>query len=343
MSLPAERHLVPFSQLEQLREARAIVRQEGEALLAVADRLDASFCAAVELIRSAPGTVLVSGMGKAGLIGRKIAATLSSTGTPAHFLHPGEAVHGDLGCLDRDDVLLALSNSGETEELCRLLPIVRRLEAPIVAITASDSSTLGREADVTVALGRLHEAGPYGLAPSTSTTAMLAIGDALALVLAKLKGFTPQQFAVFHPGGSLGRRLSHVRDVMRRGDELRIARDEAPIREVFVSLGKPGRRTGAVMLTDSDGRLTGLFTDSDFARLFENRQEMRLDEPIARVMTTAPLTIAPDALLAEAVELLSQRKVSELPVVDDEGRPIGLIDITDVIGLMPCEPVPAAG
>ncbi|MEX0704863.1 MAG: KpsF/GutQ family sugar-phosphate isomerase [Planctomycetales bacterium] len=335
MSFAAERHLVPFSQLEQLREAKGILRHEGEALLAVADRLDASFCAATELLRSATGAVIVTGMGKAGLIGRKIAATLSSTGTPAHFLHPAEAVHGDLGCVHRDGVLLALSNSGETEELCRLLPVVRRLEAAIIGITSSDRSTLGREADVTIALGRLREAGMHGLAPSTSTTAMLAVGDALALVLSKLKGFTPQQFAVFHPGGNLGRRLSRVRDVMRRGEELRIAADRTPIREVFVALGKPGRRTGAVMLTDADGRLTGLFTDSDFARLFERREETRLDDPVAHVMTAAPLTIGPDALLAEAVEVLSARKVSELPVVDEQGRPIGLIDITDVIGLIP--------
>ncbi|MEX0718333.1 MAG: KpsF/GutQ family sugar-phosphate isomerase [Planctomycetaceae bacterium] len=335
MSLPAERRLVPFSQFEQLREARAIIRHEGDALLSVADRLDASFCAAIELIRGATGSTIVCGMGKAGLIGRKIAATLASTGTPAHFLHPAEAVHGDLGCVHREDVLLALSNSGETEEVCRLLPIVRRFETPVVAITASERSTLGREADAVIALGRLQEAGPYGLAPSTSTTAMLAVGDALALVLAKLKGFTPQQFAVFHPGGSLGRRLSHVREVMRAGEELRIARDETPIREVFVTLSKPGRRTGAVMLTDGDGRLTGLFTDSDLARLFERREETRLDGPISAVMTAGPLTISPDAPLLEAVELLSARKVSELPVVDDAGRPVGLIDITDVIGLMP--------
>jgi arabinose-5-phosphate isomerase len=274
-------------------------------------------------------------MGKAGLIGRKIAATLSSMGTPAQFLHPAEAVHGDVGCLRREDVLLALSNSGETDELCRLLPVVRRLAVPIVAITAADNSTLGSQADVVIRLGRLREAGPFGLAPTTSTTAMLAIGDALALGVSRLKGFTPQQFAVFHPGGSLGRQLATVGEVMRRGDQLRIARDDATIREVFVSLGHPGRRTGAVMLVDDAGRLSGLFTDSDLARLLEQHREFQLDHAIREVMTVRPVTIGPAAPLTEAVDVLSSRKISELPVVDEEHRPIGLIDITDVIALLP--------
>lgn len=337
MSSAAERQVVPFSHVEQLREARAIIQAEADALGEVARRLDAGFCAAVEIVRCCSGKVIVTGVGKAGLIGRKIAATLSSTGTPAHFLHPVEAVHGDLGSLHASDVLLALSNSGETDELSQLLPIVRRLNVPIIAITASDRSTLGREADVTLRLGRLREAGAHGLAPSVTTTAMLALGDALALVLSNLKGFTPEQFAVFHPAGNLGRQLKTVREVMRRGDDLRIASTAATVREVFVRLSKPGRRTGAVMLVDSADRLCGLFTDSDLARLLEQRCDQQLDRPIAEVMTASPLTIRPDALLSEAVHVLSERKVSELPVVDENGAPIGLIDITDVIGLVPVE------
>lgn len=334
MAAPAERH-IPWSHVEQLRQARDVLRTEAQAIDELSGRLDSDFCAAVELLVSCRGRVVVTGMGKAGLIGRKVAATLSSTGTPAHFLHPAEAVHGDLGCLGGEDVLLALSNSGETEELCRLLPLVQRLGVRIVAITAVDTSALGSQADAVIRLGRLREAGPFGLAPTTTTTAMLALGDALALVVSRLKGFTPQQFAVFHPGGSLGRQLATVGEVMRRGDQLRIARDDATIREVFVGLGHPGRRTGAVMLVDSDGQLSGLFTDSDLARLLEQRREFQLDHSIGEVMTPRPVTISPEATLQEAVDILSSRKISELPVVDPEHRPIGLIDITDVIALLP--------
>lgn len=333
----AARGLVPFSHFEQLREARSIITQEAEALRDLAGRLDADFCAAVTLLSECAGHVVVTGVGKAGLIGQKVAATLSSTGTPARFLHPVEAVHGDLGCLAADDVVLVLSNSGETEEVCRLLPLIRRLGASIAAVTADERSTLGAEADVILRLGRFREAGPHGLAPSTTTTAMLALGDALALVVSRIKGFTPQQFAVFHPGGSLGRRLSAVRQVMRKSDQIRIAAETETIREVFVNLSRPGRRTGAVILVDGDGRLSGLFTDSDLARLLERGREFQLDRPIAEFMTRDPVTVQADALLSDAVERLSARKLSELPVVDGDGKPVGLIDITDVIGLMPAD------
>lgn len=337
MSTAAESAVIPYSHVEQIREARAILETEAMALSDLARRLDASFSAAVERIEQCAGNVIVTGMGKAGHVGRKIAATLSSLGIRSHFLHPAEAVHGDLGCIHREDVLLMLSNSGETEELTRLVPIVRRLGVSLIAITASDTSTLGREADVTLKLGRLREAGPLGLAPTTSTTAMLALGDALALVVSRIKGFTPQQFAVFHPAGSLGQKLRTVREVMRRGDELRIADEHEPIRNVFVALGRPGRRTGAVMLVDAERRLSGLFTDSDLARLLEQRREFQLDRPIHEVMTPRPLTIRAEAPLEQAVELLTRHRVSELPVVDADQRPVGLIDITDVIAILPRE------
>lgn len=329
---------LPLAQFESLREGRAVIRQEAEALLELSHRLDGGFCDAVELVLGCRGSIVVTGMGKAGLIGQKVAASLSSLGVRAHFLHPAEAVHGDLGCLSADDVLLALSNSGETEEVCRLLPILQRLGIAVIAVTAGDSSTLGRQARATIRLGRLREAGQYGLAPSTSTTAMLAVGDALALVASRLKGFTPQQFAVFHPGGSLGRRLSTVEEIMRSADQLRIANEAATIREVLVTLSRPGRRTGAVIVTDGAGRLVGLFTDSDLARLFEQRRESCLDRPIAEVMTRNPLTIPSTATLNDVVELLSEKKISELPVVTAQQEPVGLVDITDVIGLMPHEP-----
>ena len=335
----SEQSVIAFNEVAQLREGREIIRHEAQALLDLSRRLDTSFSAAVELLRHCAGAVVVTGMGKAGIVARKIVATLSSTGTRAFFLHPAEAVHGDLGCVRRDDVVLALSNSGETDEVCRLLPILRQIGAPLIAITSKESSRLGAAADITVALGHVREAGAYGLAPTASTTAMLALGDALALVVSEMKGFTRQQFALFHPAGSLGQALRSVREMMRKAADLRIASERATIREVFVTIRKPGRRTGAVMLVDEHERLSGLFTDSDLVRLLESRRENQFDRPICEVMVQHPLTIHPEAPLADAIHLLSTRRISELPVIDEEGKPIGLIDITDVIALMPDESV----
>jgi arabinose-5-phosphate isomerase len=329
--------VIPFDDFEQLREARDIIRREAQTLDNLSHRLDGAFCDAIGLITACRGTVVVTGMGKAGLIGRKITATLSSTGTRAMFLHPAEAVHGDIGCMHGDDVVLALSNSGETEELCRLLPILSRIGTRLIAVTARTTSTLGRAADAAILLGHIPEACQHGLAPTTSTTAMLAVGDALALVASRARGFTRQQFALYHPAGNLGRRLQSVREVMRSGDQLRIASEMATIRDVFVSMRKPGRRTGAVMLVDAAGLLSGLFTDSDLVRLLENRRENQLDRPIAEVMTAAPRRVSEEAPLADAIALLSQYRISELPVIDAVGRPIGLVDITDVLALMPEE------
>ncbi len=337
MNAQREIDVFPFDEFEQLREARAIVRDASAALVELSRRLDGAFCTAVKLITECSGTVVVTGMGKAGLIGRKVAATLSSTGTRAAFLHPAEAVHGDLGGVCAADVVLALSNSGQTEELCRLLPIFERIGIPLIAVTARASSALGSAADVTIPLGHIPEAGHFGLAPTTSTTAMLALGDALALVVSRAKGFTRQQFALFHPAGALGHKLQEVKDVMRAGDQLRVAPETATIREVFVNKGKPGRRSGAVMLVDANECLAGLFTDSDLVRLLEARRESQLDRPILEVMTAAPKRIAADAPLADAIAVLSQYRISELPVIDEQGRPVGLVDITDLIGLMPDE------
>jgi arabinose-5-phosphate isomerase len=321
--------------LDQLRAGRDIVRLEGDALLDLARRLDAEFCTAVDLIAGCAGSVVVTGMGKAGLIGQKIAATLSSTGTRSHFLHPAEAVHGDLGCLHPQDVLLALSNSGETEEICEMLPTVARLGVPIVAVTSTGQNSLAAKADVTIQIGKLHEACPWGLAPSTSTTAMLAVGDALALVASQQRGFTPQQFAVFHPAGSLGRRLKTVAELMRPLSRLRVANATDTVRDVFVRFANFGRRSAAVLLLDGEGRLAGMFTDSDLARLLERRRDDAFDGPISAVMNSSPLTTRSETRFVDIVELLADRKISELPVVDDDGRPVGLIDITDVIGWLP--------
>ncbi|QDT64120.1 KpsF/GutQ family sugar-phosphate isomerase [Calycomorphotria hydatis] len=327
--------VVPYDHFEQLREARDVLRAEADALKSVASTLDASFCKAVELIDQSSGSVIVTGVGKAGLIGQKITATFSSLGIRSHILHPVEAVHGDLGCIHEDDVVLALSNSGETEELNRLLPMFERFGVPVIAVTASDRSTLGMRSTVAIEIGKHQEVDAHNLAPTTSTTVMLAIGDALAVVLSRRRGFTPQNFALFHPAGSLGRKLSLVKDVMRTDHALRVCSPEETVREVLSQQARPGRRTGAIMVQDEAGVLRGLFTDSDLAKLLERRQEAHIDLPIREVMTLDPITIGPNERLSEAIEILSTRKLSELPVVDEKGHPLGLIDITDVISLMP--------
>jgi arabinose-5-phosphate isomerase len=324
-----------ISPAEQLDYARQVVRQEAQALEQLAGRLDASLCHAAGLVYQLDGNVIVTGMGKAGLIGQKIAATLASTGTRSHFLHPAEAVHGDLGRVHKGDAVLALSKSGETEEVLRLLPSLARQHTPIIAITASHHSSLAKAARFVLALGPLEEACSLGLAPSTSTTAMLAMGDALALVVSRMRGFAANDFYGLHPAGNLGWQLSRVEDRMRRLDQCRLASDGDSVRQVFVDRGRPGRRSGAIMLTDGDGRLTGIFTDSDLAKLFESRRDAALDAPIRQVMTPRPATVLAGSLMSDAVEIMAGRKISELPVVDAAGRPLGMIDITDVVGMIP--------
>jgi arabinose-5-phosphate isomerase len=332
-----------LSPFEQLRFGREVIRAEGQALCALADRLQEEFSQAVAAILACQGNVIVTGMGKAGLIGQKIAATLASTGTPAHFVHPGEAVHGDLGRIHNLDIVLALSFSGETEEVTRLIPSLTLLKTPLLAITGNPRSVLARGARVSLDLGPLKEVCSLGLAPSTSTTAMLALGDALALVVSRCRRFNREDFARFHPGGSLGRQLAKVEDVMRPLGECRVADEACSVREVLVRVSRPGRRTGAIMLVDTDGLLTGLFTDSDLARMLEHSQDTALDRPIQQVMTRHATTVLTGTLLTQAIALLAAKKISELPVVDQRGKPVGLIDITDVVGQSPeLLPAPAA-
>jgi arabinose-5-phosphate isomerase len=236
-----------------------------------------------------------------------------------------------------NDVVLALSHSGESEEIIRLLDPLRQLAAAVIGLTSGGRSTLALKSDVAIVLGPLEEVCPLGLAPSTSTTAMIAVGDALAFVLTRLREFTHEDFARFHPAGSLGRKLLKVEAVMRQGEEMRLASQDNSVREVFSQARRRGRRTGAVLLTDTEGRLRGLFTDSDLARLFEQRRDQALDRPIREVMTADPITVSLGTRLFEAVEILSRRKISELPVVDGAGCPVGLLDITDLIGMVPAE------
>lgn len=332
MSSEARLRPPQFSPLQQLQLARDVLRSEGEAVLALAERLGAEFSQAVELLAACRGNVIVTGMGKAGLVGQKIAATLASTGTSSHFLHPSEAVHGDLGRIHGLDIVLALSFSGETAELTRLLSSLAELETSLIAVTGQAGSTLGRSARITLELGPIREACCLGLAPTTSTTVMLALGDALALAISRVKGFEARDFARFHPGGSLGRKLTRVEEAMRPLSECRMSEQTRTVREVLIQVSRPGRRTGAIMLVDEQGCLKGLFTDSDLARILEHGREAALDAPIAQVMTRDPTTIPPEKFLSEAHDLIARKKISELPVVDEEFRPLGLIDITDLFG-----------
>jgi arabinose-5-phosphate isomerase len=338
MAMPVHSHSGNLRQdSERLTYAREILRGEAAALELVAQRLGESFLQMVDLFYRCAGRIAITGTGKSADVGQKIAGTLNSTGTRAYVLDVTRAVHGDLGMVHPNDIVLALSYSGESEEVIRLLGPLRQLAQGIVAITSSASSTLGQGADVAVLLGTLDEVCPLGLAPSTSTTVMIAVGDALAFVLSRMRDFTKEDFARYHPAGSLGRRLVKVEAVMRRDQELRLASCDDTVRQVFAGARRRGRRTGAVILTDNDGRLCGIFTDSDLARLFEQRRDSALDRPIRDVMTPQPITVEQGTRVADALEILRRHKISELPVVDGQCRPIGLLDITDLIDMPPRE------
>jgi arabinose-5-phosphate isomerase len=315
--------------------ARQVIDAEACALRTLMASIDASFERAVRLILDCPASVLTCGVGKAGHIARKISATFSSTGTPSHFLSPGDAVHGDLGAVRKGDIVLLLSASGETDELLRLLSIVRKLDHPVIAITSTRDSTLARHADITLAMGNITEACPLGLAPSASTTAMLALGDALALTVMKLRSFTAEDFALFHPAGQLGRKLIKVREAMtfRLGENLPVVSDRVTVGQALQQVSKIKRRSGAVILVDDAGKLSGIFSDGDLRRLIVADDQNALRRPIAEVMTRNPKHIAADALASEAMAILRHHRIDELPVTDPDSKPIGLIDVQDLVVL----------
>jgi arabinose-5-phosphate isomerase len=323
------------SRFDRLSFARAVLATEADALRIVATRLNESFVRVVDAIAACTGRVAVSGVGKSADIGLKLVGTFNSTGTRAYALDATRAVHGDLGMLHPDDVVLMLSHSGESDELLRLLGPLRGMAAGILAITGNSTSSLAKAATAAIVYGPITEACPLALAPSTSTTVMLALGDAVAFTLLEQRQFTAEQFAKFHPAGTLGRKLAPVETVMRRGGELRLADANQTVRNVFATARHSGRRTGAVMLVETDGTLAGLFTDSDLAKLFESHADDAFDKPIREVMTRNPITVRRTVRVLEAIEILRDRKISELPVVDEVGRPVGLLDITDLIGLEP--------
>jgi arabinose-5-phosphate isomerase len=326
---------------DPLAFARSVMRSEADAVRTVADRLGPSFVRVVDVLADCRGRVAVTGVGKSADVGLKIVGTLNSTGTRAYALDATRAVHGDLGAVHPDDVALLLSHSGESEELLRLLGPLRELASAVVAVTGNPNSTLARSATASVIYGPIVEACPLSLAPSSSTTVMIALGDAIAFTLSERRQFTAEQFARFHPAGSLGRKLAGVEAYMRSGAELRLAAAGETVRAVFGRAKQPGRRTGAVMLTNTDGTLAGIFTDSDLARLFERNADGAFDRPIEEVMTRRPLTVTVGEKMGAAIDLMRARKVSELPVVDADGRPLGMLDVTDLIGVdLPDDPAP---
>jgi arabinose-5-phosphate isomerase len=313
--------------LLSLDTARRVLAIESEAVASLASRLDASFERAVELLLGCQGRVVVTGLGKSGLICQKIAATFSSTGTPAYFLHPGEALHGDIGLVVAGDVVLLLSNSGETDELVRCVEIVKRVGVPIVALTGRPGSTLARHADVALDVSVPREACALDLAPTASTTAALAMGDALAVACYEGRGFTAKDFARVHPAGRLGRKLVEVRELMHAGDDLPQVADTATLAEAVREIS--AKRLGMTCVVDGSGRLVGVLTDGDL-----RRRLLRTDRPlaggVAEAMTTSPVTIAPDALAGEALRILEERKITSLAVVEPDRRLAGVLQIHDL-------------
>lgn len=322
---------------DSLRQfARQVIDTEASTVLGLSASIDEAFDRAVRLILDCPGAVLVSGIGKAGHVARKLSASFSSTGTPSHFLNPAEALHGDVGSLRRGDVVLILSYSGESDEIVRMLSVIKKLGNSVVAITSTASNALARHSDLVLKLGRIEEACPLGLAPSASTTAMAALGDALFLSVMKSRKFTSEDFALYHPAGQLGRKLIKVREAMtfRRGENLPVASDELSVGQVLREVSSIKRRSGAVVLVDeTTGRISGIFSDGDLRRLILHDQDAALRRPMREVMTPDPKRIRGEALASEAMAVMRQHRIDDLPVVDDEDKPIGLIDVQDLVVL----------
>jgi arabinose-5-phosphate isomerase len=319
----------PVPSAHALEMARDVLNVEAEAVRALADRIDERFTRAMELLLQCKGRVVVSGIGKSGHIARKIAATLASTGTPALFVHAAEAAHGDLGMITRDDVLVALSYSGEGDELLTMLPIARREGTPLIAMTGNPQSSLARLADVHLDVHVDREACPLNLAPTSSTTAMLALGDALAVACLDARGFGPDDFARSHPAGALGRRLlTYVSDVMRTGDRIPRVTVDTSLLDALREISR--KQLGMTAVLDSAGALQGIFTDGDLRRLLERGGDIR-HLKLADVMTRNPLTIAPDVLATEAAQLMDRRKKNQLLVVDASGALVGALHMHDLM------------
>jgi arabinose-5-phosphate isomerase len=315
---------------DRLARAAEVIRLEAQTIAGLIDRLDGRFEEAVERILACRGQVIVTGMGKAGLVGAKLSATLASTGTPSLSVHPTEAMHGDLGRIRPDDVVVVLSNSGETEELKGLLPHVRRIGAAIIAITGATESSVARLADCVLDIGRLDEACPLGLAPTASTSAMMALGDALAMVVLAERGFSREDYARYHPAGSLGRKLMRVREIMRTDKELPLVRTGTSVRDVILTMSRTQGRPGAALIVDPEGRLQGIFTDGDLRRLIETGADLRAMRA-GDVMSASPKLVRDDALAVAAAELMERHRVTGLLVVDEAGQLVGAINSNDLM------------
>jgi len=317
-----------------LEYAAQVIIAEAKGVAKMAGLVNADFAAASEMIYSCTGSVIVTGMGKAGIVGQKISSTMASTGTPSHFLHPAEAVHGDAGRLQKNDIVLALSYGGETDEILRLMNIVKQLEIKLIAITGSSNSRLAKYSDIVLCMGKLEEACPLGVAPSVTTTCMLAIGDAIALTVMKAREFSVEEYARFHPAGSLGAKLITVEQSMmfQPNEKLPISNESDSVREMLKK-NSDIKRHGAVMIVDSAGKLTGIITDADLRRLMAQNGQDVFQCKTKDIMTANCKRIKASALAAEAMAIFHKHRIDDLPVVDDSDRPVGMIDVQDIVSL----------
>lgn len=310
--------------------ALATLRIEQQALDVLATQINDSFSQACEILLQCKGRVVITGMGKSGHIGRKMAATFASTGTPSFFMHPGEAGHGDLGMLVRGDVLIAISNSGKSDEIMMLMPLIKHLGVPLITISRTDKGPMPQNADIALTLGESDEACPLGLAPTSSTTATLVLGDALAVALLEARGFTADDFARSHPAGALGKRLLlHVKHLMHTGEELPKVSPNTPMNQVLYEISN--KRLGLTTIVDDEGHLLGIFTDGDLRRLIDKQQGFDVNLPVSEVMTKKPSTISQEARAVEALQQLNLKKISQFVVVDDQNKVIGVISMHDLI------------
>lgn len=334
MSKPNPTELNP-SPSELRKFASEVMLQESTAIERASKLLDQEFDCALETILNCCGSVIVSGIGKSGLIGKKICATLSSTGTPSHFVHPTEAMHGDLGSVGKKDVTLLLSYSGATDEVISLAAILRQDGIPIVSISCDSGSRLGTISTAALSIGNIQEACPYNLAPTASTAAMLAVGDALALAVSRARSFGPEDFHKVHPGGLLGKEMLPVTEMLRFevGRNVAVCSPGKSLRDILREAEAIGRRSGAILVTDEQGRLTGILTDGDLRRLLATRGVDVLEAEIETVMTCRPISLLATDLVKDAIQLVRERRVDEIPVVDNNGIPVGIIDVQDLISL----------
>lgn len=316
--------------MDVLEIARKVLKTEAEAVHALAGRLDSTFEKVVDMVFESRGRVVVSGMGKSGLVGKKIAATLASTGTPAFFLHPAEAIHGDLGMVTSADIIIAISNSGETDELVGLIPFLKRFNVGLISMTGNPGSTLSRVADLNIDISVKEEACPLGVVPTASTTAAMAMGDALAVALLMRRGYREEDFAFFHPGGSLGKKLFvKVKDLMHSGDALPVVSRETAMTKAVMEISS--KRLGMTIVADSGGKVLGIITDGDLRRGIEKWGKSVFDMKAGEVMTKNPRTISEDELAAKALSIMEQHSITALVVPDEEGRAKGIVHLHDIL------------